>query len=79
MTHVNCYQRARRAAEAAFEELRTAAIEATDGVLYSFLLGKGLAPRSIGLYMRTIWSGDRWFTGNGWQLARATRVQIVRM
>ena len=73
----NCYQRARRAAEAAFEELRTAALRVTNEVLYSFLLGKGLAPRSIKLYMRTIWSADRWFAENGWSLAWATPTQIV--
>lgn len=74
---VSCYQRARRAAEAAFEELRTVAIHATDALLYSFLVGKGLAPRSIRLYMRTVWAGDRWFAARGWSLARATPLQVA--
>jgi integrase len=46
---VGCYQRARRAAEAAFEELRTVAIQATDALLYSFLV-KGAKTRTIPLH-----------------------------
>lgn len=72
---VNCYQRARRAAEAVFEDLRTAALVATDTDLYSALVAKGLAPRTIRMYMRVIWSADRWFAEQGWNLARATPTQ----
>ena len=75
---VNCYQRARRAAEAVFDDLRTAALEASDSALYSFLVGKGLAPRSIQVYQRSIWSAEKWFAKRQWSLARATPTQTAQ-
>jgi len=71
-----CYMRARRAAEAAFEDLRTVALGITIGDLYSSLVGKGLAPRTITQYMRTIWAAEAWFAAGGWFLARATPEQV---
>lgn len=73
-----CYQRARRAAEGAFEELRAAALRASTSILYNELLGLGLAPRTIKQYQRTIWTADRWFNDHGWSLTRATPEQVAK-
>ncbi len=45
--------------------------------IYGLLVGLGLAPRSIQLYVRTIQSASKYFDAEGWNLARATATQVA--
>lgn len=57
---------------------RAAGTERRESVsLQGELLGLGLAPRSAQLYARTIQSADRYFAGEGWDLAAATVEQVA--
>lgn len=47
------------------------------GNLHEALLGLGLAPRSVSLYVRTIQSAERYFVAAGWELAQATAGQVA--
>lgn len=42
-----------------------------------FLVGLGLAPRSVQLYVRTIQTAGRYFEAEGWILAVATAAQVA--
>jgi integrase len=44
---------------------------------HGFLLGLGLAPRSVQLYARTIQTAVRYFEAERWDLARATAAQVA--
>lgn len=71
-----CYQMAKRAARASGEGLRDFSIRDFDRTLYNEMLNMGLASRTIGQYMRTIWTAERWFAANRWYLARALPEQV---
>lgn len=65
-----CYQRARRSRQGA------ASSPNGDG-LHGALVGAGLSPRTIRAYVNLIRSADRWFAGQGWQLATATGERVA--
>lgn len=44
---------------------------------HGYLLGLGLAPRSVQLYVRTIQTAGRYFEAEGWTLAGATASQVA--
>lgn len=45
--------------------------------LHEELTARGLAPRTVSLYARTIRNADHWFTSHGGTLARATASEIA--
>ncbi|MDQ3642066.1 MAG: tyrosine-type recombinase/integrase [Actinomycetota bacterium] len=64
-----CYQRARRQGEAG--------AKANGDAFYAELVGAGLAPKTVRIYLNTVSSAQRWFAEQGWSLASATAQQVA--
>jgi integrase len=72
-----CYQRARRAARRAEGQPGGAPVPAQQRALYEELVGSGLGPRTVSMYLRTTRAAQGWFDGQGWRLATATPSQVA--